>query len=581
MNKEASKAKVISSILGAIGLPVGMDVLQHDDFSLDSFDKKRIGNAILNAAIGAGSGFMGGSGKAADIIKATGLATMAPAKDLLINLQDTPNKVNEAVDSISQNSAINNKLMLGLGAGALGLGTVGLIKYLMTKDPKTDMGSIKFKLPGKKDEPGTEAEISLPVDMPEMSPSLIEGLNRGVRQQARKNVKANSMKRDLETGKLIPMDEWEAKYGDEDMYYAQRDLMKAASTREWAEGAGTMLTGIMGASVGSALGRRLSGATTPEQALLGSLAGAAVGGFGPHLLGKLIANILSDRTDTEQYHHDKGNPMAEYFIPGYASYQSERRDNQVEDPEKYKNKLSFANTLASDEGFDSSDYVLDKYAAAAPPPPPAPAPAGPPPPPPLKPKHSQRLAGNTPPPSDEERFTSTGVGTVRGKCQRASTAVRNAARRAVKMASTDPYTIELYKRPSSLTKSASTALDMSAREEARGIMKKIYDEDPSYWPYGLDIPGHESLYIVRDNMTKQAAGFVGWQELVERGRRVGSYSIGILPEYRNRGFAKEAVAKILQIKSANVDEVRAYVMPHNKPSHNLADSLGVKVQESF
>jgi RimJ/RimL family protein N-acetyltransferase len=122
---------------------------------------------------------------------------------------------------------------------------------------------------------------------------------------------------------------------------------------------------------------------------------------------------------------------------------------------------------------------------------------------------------------------------------------------------------------------------MSAREEARGIMKKIYDEDPSYWPYGLDIPGHESLYLIRDNMTKAAAGFVGWQEEVENGKRIGSYSIGILPEYRQKGFAKEAVAKILRIKSAAVDEVRAYIMKHNAPSQALAGSLGVNVHSEF
>lgn len=561
MDKQASKAKTISAIAGALGLPVGMDVLQHDDFSLESFDKKRIGNAILNAMIGGGAGYMGGSGKAKDIVAGASLATLAPAKDLILNLQDTPDKINEAAEGFSR----NQKLMAGLGIGALGLGTLGVIKYLASKNPKTDMGTIKLKLPGRKDEPGTDAEVSLPIDLPEMSPTLLEGLNRGVRSQARKNVKANSMKRDPETGKNIPLEEWEEKYGENAMInnYPLFGIGKAASTREWSEGAGQVLTGLLGAGIGSNIGARLS---TPENALLGSLGGAIAGGLGPMMLGRLLANIGSDRTDTEQYKHDRKNALAEYIIPGYAAYQNERRVNQVEDPEKAKLALSYANTLASDAMFD-------KYAGMMPPPPP---PALMPPPAPLPPKDTQRLAGDTPPPSNEERFVSTGVGTVRGKCRRAATALRNAARRHVKSA----YTIELYKAEKNMTKQAS-AIDMSARQEARDIMKKIYDEDPSYWPYGLDIPGHESLYIVRDNMTKAAAGFVGWQEMLENGRRVGSYSIGILPEYRNKGFAKEAVSKILQIKSACVDEVRAYVMKHNAPSHALADSLGVKVQESF
>jgi hypothetical protein len=208
MYKSANKSKLLS-VLGALGLPVGMDVMQHDDFSLESFDKKRIGNAILNAAIGAGAGHMSGKGK---LLEGVSMASLAPAKDLLLNLQDTPDKVNAAMETLAEGTSNTNKLIAGLGIGALGLGAAGLIKYLTKKDPKTDMGSIKLKLPGKKGEPNTDAEVVLPIDMPQMSPSLLEGLNRGVRVQTRKNVRANSMKRDPETGKLIPIDEWEEKY---------------------------------------------------------------------------------------------------------------------------------------------------------------------------------------------------------------------------------------------------------------------------------------------------------------------------------------------------------------------------------
>ena len=130
-----------------------------------------------------------------------------------------------------------------------------------------------------------------------------------------------------------------------------------------------------------------------------------------------------------------------------------------------------------------------------------------------------------------------------------------------------------------LEKNASA--NSSAREEVRSIMQKIYNEDPSYWPYGLDIPGHESVYLIRDNMTKAAAGFVGWQQMRRGGKVVGSYSIGILPEYRNKGFAKEAVAKIIREKAAGVDEVTAYICPHNERSKGLARSVNVPITESF
>lgn len=117
--------------------------------------------------------------------------------------------------------------------------------------------------------------------------------------------------------------------------------------------------------------------------------------------------------------------------------------------------------------------------------------------------------------------------------------------------------------------------------EVQDVMNRIYNEDPTYWPYGLTIPGHSDVYAIRDKQTEKIAGFVGWQEIKQAGKKVGSYTIGILPEYRGKGFAKEAVAKILLEKSAGVDTVRAYVMHHNGPSKALAKSLSVPVKEKF
>lgn len=117
--------------------------------------------------------------------------------------------------------------------------------------------------------------------------------------------------------------------------------------------------------------------------------------------------------------------------------------------------------------------------------------------------------------------------------------------------------------------------------EVQDLMDRIYNEDPSYWPYGLNVrAGDTDVFLIRDNMTKQACGFVGWQELCKNNKRVGSYYIGILPEYRGNGMAKEAVAKILQKKAAQVDYVRAFVMPHNDKSRQLANSLGIPVVHS-
>jgi hypothetical protein len=41
-------------------------------------------------------------------------------------------------------------------------------------------------------------------------------------------------------------------------------------------------------------------------------------------------------------------------------------------------------------------------------------------------------------------------------------------------------------------------------------MNSIYNENPKYWPYGLNVEGHDEVYLVRDSLTKKACGFVGW-----------------------------------------------------------------------
>ena len=135
-----------------------------------------------------------------------------------------------------------------------------------------------------------------------------------------------------------------------------------------------------------------------------------------------------------------------------------------------------------------------------------------------------------------------------------------------------------------LTKSASEqtyTFDSELRRECEDIMARIYKEEPSYWPEGLNISGHHDLYMIREASTKKAVGFTGWQEFVkEGGKKVGYYTIGILPEYRHNGFAKEAVRKLIAKKANSVDRVEAFIAPHNQPSLNLAARLGIGVIKS-
>lgn len=136
------------------------------------------------------------------------------------------------------------------------------------------------------------------------------------------------------------------------------------------------------------------------------------------------------------------------------------------------------------------------------------------------------------------------------------------------------YQIEYYSF-SELEKQASGG----ARAACQQIMDRIREENPEYWPYGLGVDMCDGgAYIVRKQASKEAVGFVGWQERPRGFKKVGFYCIGILPEHRHKGFAKKAVQEIIRRCASGVDEVRALIEHTNEPSLSLADSLGVKVE---
>ena len=125
------------------------------------------------------------------------------------------------------------------------------------------------------------------------------------------------------------------------------------------------------------------------------------------------------------------------------------------------------------------------------------------------------------------------------------------------------------------------SFDYDSLSETRDIMRDIYNENPEYWPYGLNVEGHDEVYLIRDNLTKKACGFVGWQQHMEDGKIIGSYSIGIKPEFRGNGMAKEAVAKLLKTKVDKVDVVKSYIKSGNEGSECLARSLNIPIQHEF
>ena len=262
----------------------------------------------------------------------------------------------DKANSIAASNSRNLNILLGiLGAGALATGAVATGKYLTRKDTKSEMGKIKLKMPGLKKDPNTAAEVELPIDMPNLSPALIEGLNRGVRLQARKNVRANSFKRDPETGKLIPYEEWKAQQQVNKSTEPQTSdnviefpaLAKAAST---SPGLANLLAKSLGAGVGGTVGAISGGAGAAHLAhnlgagdvgtVLSSLVGMGTGGLSGVLAGSAVAN--------------KVVPPAEEGDPKAVA------------------QTSYANTGSSPAGYtadpddDFSDEDLDKYASTLP-----------------------------------------------------------------------------------------------------------------------------------------------------------------------------------------------------------------------
>jgi hypothetical protein len=136
---------------------------------------------------------------------------------------------------------------------------------------------------------------------------------------------------------------------------------------------------------------------------------------------------------------------------------------------------------------------------------------------------------------------------------------------------------------SDLVKQATEA-DTGLIKKCDEILQKIYEENPDYWPWGLsrsmfeNTPGSE-LHLVLDKKASEPVGFVGWYEMPRGLRKVGYYSIGVLPQHRKSGFAKEAVSKMIKARAPGVHEVRAMVREGNQPSNALARVLNIQVEK--
>lgn len=117
-------------------------------------------------------------------------------------------------------------------------------------------------------------------------------------------------------------------------------------------------------------------------------------------------------------------------------------------------------------------------------------------------------------------------------------------------------------------------------EKAASLLSRIHEENPSHWPHGLTV-GHfapGNLWLIQKNASEEPVGFFGWQPRTETPYKVGYYSVGVLPEYRNQGIASDAISYLIEKKASEVDMVRALVVAGNVASEKLADRLGVERQ---
>ena len=109
-------------------------------------------------------------------------------------------------------------------------------------------------------------------------------------------------------------------------------------------------------------------------------------------------------------------------------------------------------------------------------------------------------------------------------------------------------------------------------------LDRIYKDSPQWWPYGLRRDMLDDAHAIVKRGTDEQVGFAGWQFRHEAdGQKVGYYAIGLLPEFRGKGYAKAALKQLFANKPQDVSAVRAFIVPGNAPSEGLAASLGVPV----
>lgn len=331
---------------------------------------------IVNALLGAGGGAaIGMGGLSKGLVPATAALGAVPLKDLAINANRNLEPLAGSVSGTADSSKLTNLLLGGLGLGALGLGGLGIWKYMTKKDPE-DKARIRYKLQGKAGDPSTQAEIEMPVESPEFSAKMREGLNMGIRRQVGKSIKYNSLKRDPETGRLISYELWKAKYGEGEKAASEDIAMKQVNAPKpdykvvvhcgkcHAESCDTKTLSISEAynAVRAAMGMDGQGSVPNNLKKEASVFGTALSALGGSTMGLGAANMLMHPEDS----------AGKYVLAGGAglgltglltSWLQERNSTPQEPPLKDDGTIagiqSYANVGSMPAGFHGIPNIDD------------------------------------------------------------------------------------------------------------------------------------------------------------------------------------------------------------------------------